>query len=112
AFRASSEAVSGTCIQSCKEAPAMRVFSFDPSKHRETFLSQGWLHVANGVTTEFVEVIRDFVARDLSPEKLEQFALAGKKGQGRFEFPPEIDFPGELYDVIGEVCALDRATLA
>jgi hypothetical protein len=90
----------------------MKVFSFDPSEHRENFLSKGWLHVRNGVTPEFVEVMKDFVARELSPEKLEQFALAGKKGQGRFEFPPEVDFPGEMYDVISEVCGLDRATVA
>jgi hypothetical protein len=90
----------------------MKVFSFDPSEHRETFLSQGWLHIRSGVTPEFVEVMKAFVARELSPEKLEQFALAGKKGQGRFDFPPEVDFPGELYDVISEVCGLDRATIA
>ena len=90
----------------------MKVFSFDPSEHRETFLSQGWLHVKQGVTPEFVEVMRDFVARELSEEQLKQFALAGKKGQGRFEFPPEVDFPGEMFDVIAEVCGLDRATIA
>jgi hypothetical protein len=90
----------------------MKVFSFDPSEHRETFLSQGCLHIKDGVTPEFVEVMKDFVARELSEEKLEQFALAGKKGQGRFDFPPEIDFPGEMFDAISEVCGLDRATIA
>jgi hypothetical protein len=90
----------------------MRVFSFDPSEHRETFRSQGWLHVKNGVTPEFVEVMKDFVARELSEEKLKQFALAGKKGQGRFDFPPEVDFPGEMYDVIAEVCGLNRDSIA
>jgi hypothetical protein len=90
----------------------MRVFSFDPSEHRETFLSQGWLHIKQGVTPEFVEVMKDFVARELSEEQLKQFALAGKKGQGRFEFPPEVDFPGEMFDVIAEVCSLDRGTIA
>lgn len=90
----------------------MRVFSFDPSAHRETFLAEGWLHVKNGVTPEFVQVMKEFVARELDPERLEQFALAGKKGQGRFEFPPEVDFPGELYDVISEVCGLDREKIA
>jgi hypothetical protein len=90
----------------------MKVFSFDPSEHRETFLSQGWLHIKNGVTPEFVEVMKEFVARELSEEQLKQFALAGKKGQGRFEFPPEVDFPGEMFDVIAEVCGLDRETIA
>jgi hypothetical protein len=90
----------------------MKVFSFDPSEHRETFLSQGWLHVKNGVTSEFVAVMKEFVARELSEEQLKQFALAGKKGQGRFEFPPEVDFPGEIFDVIAEVCGLDRETIA
>jgi hypothetical protein len=90
----------------------MRVFSFDPSEHRETFLSQGWLHIKNGVPPEFVEVMKEFVARELSEEQLKQFALAGKKGQGRFEFPPEVDFPGEMFDVIAEICGLDRETIA
>ena len=90
----------------------MKVFSFDPSEHRETFLSQGWLHVKNGVTPEFVEVMKEFVARELSEEQLKQFALAGKKGQGRFDFPPEVDFPGEMYDVIAEVCGLNRESIA
>src|SRR5689334_2002714 len=90
----------------------MKVFSFDPSEHRETFLSQGWLHVKSGVTPEFVDVMKDFVARELSEEKLKQFALAGKKGQGTFDFPSEVDFPGEMFDVISEVCGLDRATIA
>jgi hypothetical protein len=90
----------------------MKVFSFDPSEHRETFLSQGWLHVRKGVTPEFVEVMKDFVARELNEERLRQFALEGKKGQGRFEFPPEVDFPGEMYDVMSAVCSLDRATIA
>jgi hypothetical protein len=90
----------------------MKIFSFDPSEHRETFLSQGWLHVKQGVTPEFVEVMKEFVARELNEEKLKQFALAGKKGQGRFDFPPEVDFPGEPYDVIAEVCGLDRGTIA
>jgi hypothetical protein len=90
----------------------MKVFSFDPSEHRETFLSQGWLHIKNGVTPEFVEVMKDFVARELSEEQLKQFALAGKKGQGRFEFPAEVDFPGEMFDAIAQVCGLDRDTIA
>jgi hypothetical protein len=90
----------------------MKVFSFDPSEHRETFLSQGWLHIKNGVTPEFVDVMKEFVARELSAEHLKQFALSGKKGQGRFEFPPEVDFPGEMFDVIAEVCGLDREAIA
>jgi hypothetical protein len=90
----------------------MKVFSFDPAEHRDQFLSQGWIHIKQGVTPEFVEVMRDFVARELSEEKLQQFALAGKKGQGRFEFPAAVDFPGELYDSISGVCGLDRETIA
>ena len=89
----------------------MKVFSFDPAEHRERFLSQGWIHIKNGVTPEFVDVMRDFVARELSEEHLKQFALAGKKGQGRFEFPSDVDFPGELYDAISAVCGLNRDTI-
>jgi hypothetical protein len=90
----------------------MKVFSFDPAEHRDRFLSQGWVHIKNGVTPEFVEVMRSFVARELNEERLRQFALEGKKGQGRFEFPDEVDFPGELYDAISTVCGLDRETIA
>jgi hypothetical protein len=90
----------------------MKVFSFDPAEHRDRFLSQGWVHIKNGVTPEFVEVMRSFVARELNEERLRQFALEGKKGQGRFAFPDEVDFPGELYDAISTVCGLDRETIA
>src|SRR5919197_1872887 len=90
----------------------MKVFSFDPAEHRDRFLSQGWIHIRNGVTPEFVEVMRTFVARELNEERLRQFALEGKKGQGRFEFPDEVDFPGELYDTISTVCGLDRENIA
>jgi hypothetical protein len=90
----------------------MKVFSFDPAEHRDRFLSQGWIHIKGGVNPEFVHVMRDFVARELNEERLKQFALEGKKGQGRFEFPGDIDFPGELYDAISGVCGLDRDTIA
>jgi hypothetical protein len=90
----------------------MKVFSFDPAAHRDEFLSQGWIHIKGGVTPEFVEVMRGFVARELNEERLRQFALEGKKGQGRFEFPGDVDFPGELYDAISGVCGLDRETIA
>jgi len=90
----------------------MKVFAFDPAEHRDTFLSQGWLHIKQGVTPEFVGVMKEFVARELNEERLKQFALEGKKGQGRFEFPPDVDFPNEMYNVISEVCGLDRAKVA
>jgi hypothetical protein len=90
----------------------MNVFTFDPAQYRDEFLSQGWIVIKNGASPEFVDHVRAFVEREIGSSHFDDFAIAGKKGQARYEFPPEANFPDELFDSISAVCDLDRETIA
>jgi hypothetical protein len=89
----------------------MRIFAFEPTKYERQYAEQGWIHVKRGISPEFLEAMRAFVASRLSASKLESFAIKGKKEQALFEFPPETDFPGEIFDVAAAVCGLNRETM-
>ena len=78
----------------------MNVFTFDPAEHRDQFLSQGWIVIKNGASPEFVEHVREFVEREIGSDAFDDFAIAGKKGQAKYEFPAEANFPDELFDAI------------
>jgi hypothetical protein len=86
----------------------VRIFNFDPSELRERYASDQFVHVPDGVTPEFLEAMREFVARSLGARKVEGKAIAGAKDQAIFEFPAEADFPGEVFDVVAELGGLDR----
>jgi len=90
----------------------MNVFTFDPADYRDQFLSQGWIVIKNGASPEFVEHVREFVEREIGSESFDDFAIAGKKGQAKYEFPTEANFPNELFDAISGTCGLDRETIA
>ena len=91
----------------------MKVFNFDPAEHREHYAEHEWVHIRDGVTPEFLEAMREFVARSLTDHKVEGAGIGGKgrKDQAVFEFPESVDFPGEVFDVVAELCGLNRATL-
>jgi hypothetical protein len=86
----------------------MRVFNFDPGDYRDLYSEQGWVHIRNGVSPEFLEVLRDFALRQFVEHKVEGKAIGGTKEQALYEFPEAVDFPGELFDVIAEVAGLNR----
>src|SRR3954463_310780 len=90
----------------------MNVFTFDPAEYRDQFLSQGWIVIKNGASPEFVEHVREFVEREIGSDSFDDFAIAGKKGQAKYEFPAGASFPDELFDAISGVCDLDRETIA
>jgi hypothetical protein len=90
----------------------MVVFTFDPADHRDQFLSQGWVVIRNGASPEFVAHVRQFVEREIGSAAFDDFAISGKKGQARYEFPAETNFPDELFDAIATTCGLDRETIA
>jgi hypothetical protein len=89
----------------------MRVFNFDPGDYRDLYSEQGWVHIRNGVSPEFLEVLRDFALRQFVEHKVEGKAIGGTKEQALYEFPEAVDFPGELFDVIAEVGGLKRPTM-
>lgn len=86
----------------------MNIFSFDPSEYREAFSRDGWVHIPGGMTPEFLAYLQDFAEQSLEATRLDAFAIKGKKEQSIFDFPDTVDYPGELFDVVAEVCGLER----
>jgi hypothetical protein len=89
----------------------LKIFAFDPVAYRDEYRSQGWLHVENGVTPNFFAILREFAEESFGEHKVEGRAIGGKKEQSLYEFPEEVDFPGELFDLVAELCGLDRSTM-
>jgi hypothetical protein len=89
----------------------MKIFSFDPSEYSERYRSEGWLHIKNGVDPEFLAYLQEYSARRFEEQHVEGRAIGGAKEQALFEFPPEVDFPGELFDAVAETCGLRRPTM-
>lgn len=87
---------------------ALRIFTFEPDDYKRQYAEQGWIHVKGGMSPEFLEALRSFVASRLSAAKLDSFAIKGKKEQALFEFPAGTDFPAEIFDVVAVVCGLNR----
>lgn len=89
----------------------MRIFDFDMTEARRTYAEQGWVHIAGGMDAEFLAHLRDFVATDMAARKLDRFAIRGKKEQALYSFPPQTNYPDELFDVVAQVCGLNRQTM-
>lgn len=89
----------------------MRIFGFDPAEHREQYATQGWVHIKNGIDSDFLRELQAFMERSLAATKLDQFAIRGKKEQSLYEFTDGVDFPAEIFDVVSSVCGLNRETM-
>lgn len=89
----------------------MRMFAFDPADYRQRYQDDGWIHVQNGLSPEFHAALREFVSRKASEARVEGVAIYGQKEQALYEFPAEVDFPGELFDVVSAVTGLNRPTM-
>ncbi len=86
----------------------MKIFDFDPSEYAETYRSEQWVHIREGVSEEFHELLLQYAREQLTDHMLDSFAIKGKKEQSLFEFPDSVDYPNELFDVVAEVCGLER----
>ena len=89
----------------------MKIFDFDPAEHAATYREEGWVHIPQGLTADFHRLLVDYAEKELTSHLLEGFAIKGKKEQSLFEFPDGPDYPNELFDVVSELCGLDRATI-
>jgi hypothetical protein len=87
----------------------MKIFDFDPSTYIDTYSSQEWVHIREGVSEEFHEVLLRYAREELTDHMLGSFAIKGKKEQSLFEFPDGLEYTSELFDVVAQVCGLDRA---
>ena len=86
----------------------MKIFDFDPSGYIDTYRSQEWVHIPGGVSEEFHQVLSRYASNESDSHVLADWAK-GNKEQSLFEFPEEVDYPNELFDVVAEVCGLNRA---
>ena len=89
----------------------MRLFEFDPAEHRDDYRKQGYVHIREGVTPEFHRYLLEFVEKELQSQLLDGFAISGKKEQALFEFPVDAEYPTELFDVVAELCGLERSRM-
>src|SRR6202034_1093112 len=94
----------------CESEATLRIFSFDPALHRRAYRSQGWAHIRDGVTSEFLDHIRGIVAAR-NVENLEKAGHRGAKDQFLYDPPDEVDLTGELFELVGSVCALNSGAL-
>jgi hypothetical protein len=89
----------------------MKIFAFDPDEYRDHYREHEWVHVKGGIAPEFLEFIREQAHEQLEAHRLDALGIKGKKEQSLFEFPPEADYPGELFDTVSRLCGLDRETI-
>lgn len=89
----------------------MKMLAFDAEEYRAQFESNGWVHIRNGLTPEFLEVLQSFARESLVETRLERHAFKGKKEQSLYEFPDSVDFPEELFDAVASLCGLNRETM-
>ena len=89
----------------------MHIFAFDPEDYRDQYQQQGWAHIRGGIDPEFLAELQR-VGRDLAHvEKLDRFAIKGKKEQALYEFPVSTRYPDEIFDAVASVCGLERDSM-
>jgi hypothetical protein len=86
------------------------MFAFDPRAHAPAFGGTGFVHIPQGLTEEFFQVLSRQVDEYLQGELLKEFAI-GDKQQALYQFPPGGDYYGELVEAVAGVCGVDPATL-
>jgi hypothetical protein len=89
----------------------MKVFGFDPADYRETYSEQEWVHIPGGIDAGFFAELRDFAKREFSQHLITGKAIGGSKEQALYEFPEAVSFPDHLFDVVADVCGLNRETM-
>lgn len=88
----------------------MHVFSFDPSDYVEHYKARGWVHIPGGIEPDFLAYVTDYTGKHRADIQMSQFAIKGKKKQGRFEIPDGVGLD-HILDTIAEVTALHRDSI-
>jgi hypothetical protein len=87
-----------------------KLFTFDPSKYAAAFSSEGYVHIHNGTSEEFYKKMITQVDEYMKTKLMKEFAI-GDKQQAMYEFPPDADYVGELFEKIGKVTGLNPKQL-
>lgn len=88
----------------------MNIFSFSWSDYQDTYQRDGWVHIKDGITPEFLEVAREVVATSAAGP-LSGKGLKGAKDQFLFDFPASVDYRRDLFDVLGPMTGLEPANM-
>lgn len=89
----------------------MKVFSFDPSDHAAQYKDHGWAHIPGGIDPAFLAYVQEYTAEHAADIGMDQYAIKGKKKQGKFEIPEDVSLD-EILDSIAAVTGLERESLA
>ena len=89
----------------------MKMFDFDPADHADHFAEHGWVHIQNGQSSRFHAILEDYVQTQFGAHRVKGATIGGQKQQALYEFPEDVDFPGELFDAVAQVCGLERETM-
>lgn len=89
----------------------MKIFDFDPSDYSDRYAASDWVHIPGGIGSDFLAYLQEYVQRRFRDTRVEGVSIGGTKDQALFEFPEDVDFPGELFDVVASLCGLNRETM-
>ena len=90
----------------------MKIFTFDPYELREVYQRQGWIHVRDGVSKEFLDDLRSCSERHEAELVLHGTGIGGAKDQHLYEPPEGFDLVGELRHVASAMCGLHEEGFA
>jgi len=79
----------------------MKTFQFDPQEYRNEYAAKGYLHIKNGVSTDFIDYVKTSTQELLANKNnsLSQWHYKDKKRQYLFEFPDDDTCKSLLTDV-------------
>lgn len=89
----------------------MRAFRFTPNAYAEQYARDGYVHIAKGVSPEFVEFALAQAMNLIGAEAdLREWKFKGKKMQFLFDFPSDDDWSG-VKDAVAALTGLSRPAL-
>src|SRR5262245_28067518 len=87
-----------------------QMFNFDPADYADVFADQEYVHIPNGLSAHYYDVVRAQVEEYLRTQIMKNFAI-GDKQQALYQFPDNHDYVGEFLRTVGGVCGFDPAQL-
>jgi hypothetical protein len=84
----------------------MKLFTFDPADFAAEFTACGYVHIHQGLTQEYFNVLLRQVDDYSQSRRLAQFAI-GHKQQSLYEFPEGGDGYTQLREAVGGVCGME-----
>ena len=87
----------------------MSVFAFDWREYADRYREHGWVHIKSGASPAFLADARRRIAEDAA--RIDGRGLRGEKRQQLFDFTDDVDYGRDLFDVLAQLCGLERASM-